>query len=176
MRLSMPDSYPTGVCLLVPIDAALVPIVAGELLSLQESRRWVPDDYESAYRAFAELGAYMTAICAQEIIESNNRLYRLLNTALFGQVYTLVSTEPLLITPDIPAVPDNSIIVPPSLLAVTETTVQVLINSLRGEDTSEFTGTGIKQQLEEIIAAINATGGLDDDILAQLVEVVALLA
>jgi hypothetical protein len=52
----------------------------------------------------------------------------------------------------------------------------VLINSLRGEDTPQFTGSGIKQQLEEVIAAIEAQGGLDDDMLAKLEQIALLLA
>jgi hypothetical protein len=176
MLLSMPIDYPTGVCILVPIDVSLVPIVAGQLLSLQESRKWVKTDYEAAYRAFAEVGAYMTALCAQDIIESNNRIYRLLDTALFGRVYSVITTEPLVISPDIPLVPDNSIISPPSLLSVTETTVEVLINSLRGEDTPQFTGEGVYQLLQAIIDAVQAQGGLDDDMLAKLEQIALLLA
>ena len=49
----------------------------------------------------------MAILCGgmNELVESNNRLYRLMDTALNGRVYTVDSTEPLLITPAIADVP-----------------------------------------------------------------------
>lgn len=69
MRLTFPDAYPTGKCVLVPIDVALIPLVSGALARYDEKRTWETASYEMAYRAFNELRQTMTAACASALIQ-----------------------------------------------------------------------------------------------------------
>jgi len=109
VKYAFPATYGED-CILVPIDAALVPMVAGALIHFQQRGYWKTDaDYEQGYNAFAELQADMSGRCIADLIESNNRIYRLLDTSLNGETYTSAPnpadpTRPL-VTPDIPAAP-----------------------------------------------------------------------
>jgi hypothetical protein len=109
MKYTFPVGYGER-CYLVPIDGALVPLVAGALRKFLESAVWeTREDYELGYNAVGELLANMTNNCATELIESSNRLYRLLDTALNGQIYTAPTSDPADITPAIPLVPSDEI-------------------------------------------------------------------
>jgi hypothetical protein len=105
-------AFPAGYgqdCVLVPIDAALVPLVAGAIVHFQLRGYWKTDvDYEAGYNAFAELQADMSGRCITDLVEGQNRIYRLLDTALNGVVYTASGDVPPVVTPAIPTVPDSS--------------------------------------------------------------------
>jgi hypothetical protein len=109
MKYIFPENYGEN-CVLVPIDVALVPLVSGALNKFQEQYVWETlDDWRQGYNAFAELQAAMANNCLRDLIESNNRLYRLLDTALNGTQYSTMSNpadpERPIITPEIPAAP-----------------------------------------------------------------------
>lgn len=175
MRISLPEEYPSGVCILVPIDRALVPFVAGALDQFVERRLWETESYEMGYRAFTELAATMTALCVTELIESNDRLYRLLNQAMYGQSYEVVTEDPLVITPAIPLVPAGDI-AGPSLLYNTDAALQLIDNSLNGTETGLYAYTpSVKDLLQSVIDSLAASGSADADQLEQLIEIVALL-
>ncbi len=107
MRYTFPPDYSERTCYLVPINVTLIPMVAGALRFFEKRGSWETEqDYEQGYTAFAELQVCLMKACIDDLVESNNRLYRLLDTALYGRVYQLVTTEPLTITPEIPPVPD----------------------------------------------------------------------
>lgn len=69
MRSTMPDNYPSGDCVLLPIDTALVPLVSGALADMLAQHRWVPSDYEEGYRAFTGVIATMTSLCASNLVQ-----------------------------------------------------------------------------------------------------------
>ncbi len=107
MRYDFPTDYETAPCYLVPINGALIPLVAGALKPFEERRSWNSDeDHEKAYNAFAALEAQMAACTMETFLQSNDRLYRLLDTAFNGRQYTVETTDPLVITPAIPDVPE----------------------------------------------------------------------
>ncbi len=110
MKYAFPANYGED-CILVPIDAALVPIVAGALIHFQLRGYWKTEaDYEQGYNAFAELQADMSGRCIVDLIESNNRIYRLLSTTLLGTEYTVTpAVSPL---PALPADPTRPTITP----------------------------------------------------------------
>ena len=92
------------VCVPIPI----IPFFRKLCDEMQERSIWqTRDDWLRAYQAFAEIEEELMAGCIQTLIESNNRLYRLLDTALNGTEYTVdVPTE--LVIPSIAAVPPIS--------------------------------------------------------------------
>ncbi len=98
-------------CILVPIDAALVPLISGALNKFQSEYIWDTSvDYELGYYAFAELQANLMNNCLQDLVDSNNRLYRLLDTSLNGTAYSATpATSP---PPAAPADPTRPTITP----------------------------------------------------------------
>jgi hypothetical protein len=81
-------------------------MVAGALLHFQQRGYWQTEtDYQQGYNAFAELQASMTNNCLTELIESNNRLYRLIDASLNGTTYTADGSTPPVVSPAIPAAP-----------------------------------------------------------------------
>lgn len=94
-------------CILVPIDAAIAPFVSGALNKFQSEYIWATqEDYEKGYNAFAELQAAMTNNCLQDLIDSNDRLYRLMDTALNGTAYSATpATSPPAAVPADPTRP-----------------------------------------------------------------------
>lgn len=112
MKYSFPANYGEE-CIIVAIDKALVPLVAGALKPFEQSYSWLSDeDYEQGYNAFAELQASFMNNCLSELVESNRQIYRLLDTALNGAAYTAEadpeSPGDLVVTPAIPAAPPAS--------------------------------------------------------------------
>lgn len=69
MRHHMPVPYPSGACVLVPVDARLVPILIHQLLPLLDARLWIVDDYEAGYRAASEVIANMATSCVADLVQ-----------------------------------------------------------------------------------------------------------
>jgi hypothetical protein len=100
----------------------------------------------------------------------------MLDSSLNGVTYTsAVVSGAVVITPEIPIVPAAA---SRSIHSRLERLEYLLDNAYNGAvHLPDFANaTGVRQQLADLIAAIQATGQLDDDILAELVQVAALLA
>jgi hypothetical protein len=176
MRRSFPADYGTRGCVLVPIDMALLPIVAGLLQPLEEERSWLPEDYEEAYWAIAALEACMAVTCLDDLIESNAKLYRLIDSGLFGRVYDAGALPPGTITPIIPAVPDLDF-ANPGLLGKVEYLSQAFQSMVGGIETPNFSGTpSVLALLQGVIDALNAEDTDFSDIISNLELIAALLA
>lgn len=178
MKYMLPAELATSPCYLVPIPAALIPLVAGALKHFEDRRSWNSDEeYERAYNAFAEVQANMLSLCVAQLIESNDRLYRLLNTALFGQAYTIETADPLLVLPAIAPARDLVIADPASVLGRMERLQQLLENALNGTETAQYDRPeGVRDLLAQLLEAIQQGDSLDVDMLAQLQAIAGLLA
>lgn len=175
-RLSFPTDYGTRGCALVAVDLSLLPIIAGLIKPLEEERSWVPADYESAYRAISALEACMTALCVQDLVESNNRLYRLIDSSMFGTVYDAGAEPPGTITPIIPDVPGLEF-ANPGLLGKVEYMSQALQSFVGGVDTPNFSGTpNVLTLLQGVIDALAADDTDITSILSDLELIIAALA
>jgi len=178
-RITFPADYAERPCYLVAINASLIPYVAGALRFFEKRGTWSTDaDYEAGYNAFAELQVCMMRLCVDDLIESNDRLYRMLDTALYGREYTVVSTDPVLVVePPIAATHLLAIEQEDSILGRMEDMRQLLQNALNGTDTPLYDrANGVRDLLEQLITALEATGDLDDDMLAKLAEIALLVA
>ena len=178
MAQTFPATYDTSSCYLVPINASLIPIVAGALGLFQERWAWNTDeDYERGYNAFAELKVCLMKTCIDALIESNNRLYRMLDTAIYGTQYLIQSPEPnLIVVPEIG--PTRSLFVEDerSIIGRMETFQQLLDNALNGTETPQYDrANGVRDLLEQLISSIGETGQYDEEMLARLVEIAGLL-
>lgn len=179
-------SYPFSVPIIPRSDAVLVcipidyiPFFRTFFESMQRRQTWRTDaDFITAYQVFAQIEVDMTNGCISDLIESNNRLYRLLDAALFGRSYTLADDDPLTIYPVIPAVPVLTLGAQPSLLSRAKRINEVVENALNGDIFADLSNnTSMRAQLQTIIEKLETSGGaLDDDMLAQLELIVGLLA
>jgi hypothetical protein len=81
----------------------LIPFVRRFFQDMQRREIWrTRADWFSAYQAFAELEGMLMAGCMQQLIDEQQRLYRLWDTALNGTAYTVAGDG---ISPELPAVP-----------------------------------------------------------------------
>ena len=122
----------------------------------------------------------MAILCGgmKELLERHDRMYRMLDTAIYGRVYSVVSTDPeLVVEPAIEPVHALAIEDPDSLLGRAEDMRQLLQNALNGTETSLYDRPdGVRDLLEQIKLAIEAGDDLDPEMLAKLGEIAVLLA
>ena len=93
---------------LVCVPAALVPLLGGLLGRLEPRYAWASEaDWRAGYQTIVSLQEqlFMSLNCVQQLIESNDRIYRLLDASLNGTQYELVGD---VISPPVAAVPPAS--------------------------------------------------------------------
>ncbi len=178
MRYTFPTDYAERKCYMVPINASLIPFVAGALKIFEERRSWHDDaEYELAYNAFVELEICMTRLCVDDLIESNDRLYRMLDTAIFGTSYEVTGDDPLTVEPIIFPTHTLDIADPASIMGRLEDSRQLLQNALNGTTTDLYSDVpGIRELLANLITAVEAGTTSEADVLAELVQIAGLLA
>lgn len=160
-----------------PVEA--LPFALGALWQRTQRYHWVsPDDWKRGRRLINELQVGLIMGCKNELLESQRQIYRLLDTALNGTTYTVASADPLEIEPAIPAVPPAWEDAPePSALYYSRETYRSVDNALHGRDHTGYSDLrNPRQQLDDLIAAVSGQGNLDDEQLAQLIQIVGLLA
>lgn len=140
-----------GALLCVPIP--LIPFFRQFFAEMQRTYPWrTRDDWYRGYQAFAQMEETLMAGCLTDLVESNNRIYRLLDTVLNGAGYfsTPNPADPdrPLIYPDIPATPPVQTTHGYALRAQIARIYQLMENAATG---AEFVSE----------TAIDGTGGLD---------------
>lgn len=179
MPFSFPIGYRETTCYLVPVRAALIPFLAGALRIYEAREAWQTEaDYNAAYNAFAELEASLMKNCIDELVESNRQIYRLVDSAFYGRTYTVVDSDPLVVAPSIPAVPDATLGGIPGTLSRLKRINELLENALLGYQFDDLpTRAGMIAMLEIIISELQVPDAtLDDEMLAKLAEIAGLLA
>lgn len=176
MAQSFPSDWRDQPCFLVAVPRPLVPYVGGLLKILEQRGFWTSEsDYLDAYTAVMELERCLMSTCLSDLIESNDRLYRMLNTALFGVTYATISTDPLVVTPAIAPHVTLDIHDQDSLLGRVDRLTQLTDNSINGTITPLYTATpSVKDLIQGVIDALAADTTDLDGILSQL-ETIALL-
>ena len=172
---TFPSDWRDQPCFLVSIPRPLVPYVSGLLKLLEQKGFWASsDDYVNGYTATIELEECLMATCLDVLLQQNDALYRLVNTALLGVAYTTVSEDPLVVTPAIAPHVNLDIHDQDSLMGRIDRLTQLIDNRIAGTDTPLYSDLpGLKQQLEDVIAAIGDTTDLTT-IISDL-EAIALL-
>jgi hypothetical protein len=182
MKYTFPANYAESDCYLVAINVALLPLVAGALKHFEERRCWHTDEeYESAYNAFAALEACMTSCCVRQLIDSNDRIYRLLDSALNGAVYAVAGAgtlaDPYLYEPAMPLVPQTLPGEEPSLKFSGEKTLRLIDNLVNATTyTDAPDNRNIRDMLQEIIDKAEGTGEFDEEIRDKLIQIALALA
>lgn len=174
---TFPDDWRDQPCFLVSIPRPLVPYVGGLMRILEQKGFWASNgDFERGYSAAVELEACLMSTCLNVLLEQNDALYRMLNTALLGVAYTTVSEDPLVVTPSIAPHVNLDIHDQDSLIGRIDRLTQLVDNRLAGTETPLYDQLpGIKQQLEEIISAIGEGTDLTE-VITNLEAIASLLA
>lgn len=177
MASTFPSDWRDQPCFVVAIPRPLVPFVGGLLKLLEQRGLWATsDDYERGYTATVELERCLMGTCLDTLLEQNDALYRLLNTGIFGVTYATVSTDPLVVTPAIAPHVTLDVHDQESIMGRLDRLTQLVDNRLAGTDTPLYDETpGIKQQLEEIIAALGEDVDLTE-VISNLEAIALLLA
>jgi len=178
MKATFPSDWRDQPCYLAKIPLPLVPFVAGLLKMLENRGFWASEtDYEQGYAATVETEACLMALCLDVLVQQNDALYRLLNTALLGVAYTTVTEDPLVVTPAIAPHVNLDIHDQDSLIGRIDRLTQLVDNRLAGTETPLYDQLpGIKQQLEDLIAAVEASAAEDEDVLNTLISILGALA
>jgi ABC-type transporter Mla subunit MlaD len=97
------------------------------------------------------------AACLNDMLDIQRATYRMLDNALYGTVYTVESSDPLIVSPDIPAVRQLSDANTGSLLDRSLDVNQLLQNALNGTITDRYADVpGIRAQLQSILDALTS--------------------
>lgn len=175
---TFPEDWRSQPCFLVAIPRPLVPYVGG-LMKIAENRGfWASnDDYTRAYTALLELEGCLMASCLDVLTEKIDAQYRLLNTVLRGQEYTVVSEDPLVITPDIAPAVDLAFVSYDSVLGRLARVADVVDNAINGTSTPEYDySPSVKDKLQAIVDAISANATDNAGIIEELVAILGALA
>lgn len=170
MPIPFPSDYDDNICYVVAINKALIPLVGG-LLKITEKRGfWLSDsDYEQGYNAIVDLESCLMATCLTDLVESNDRVYRLLNTAIFGQLYVVEGIDPLLVSPPIEPAVDLTVLDQDSLMGRLDRLTQLTDNTFNGTETPLYDYVpSVKTQLQAIIDAMGTDDTDIEDIIAKL--------
>lgn len=166
---------------LVDYIPAYTPFILYALWLKSQRYFWAtPEDWAIARSALAEQGAYFLMPGTIDIVNAVDRVYTLLDERLIGNERSVTGTGTALD----PFVYDPPLEQAAQFLDPTEGTVTFYLDhQLRGlqnisdGQTSIFFSEdrNIHDQLAAILEALTTEGGLDADMLAQLVQIVALL-
>lgn len=178
MPATFPADWREQPCFLVSVPAPLVQYVGGLLKILEKRGFWdTDDDYRNGYTAVSELEGCLMATCLNVLLEQNDALYRLLNTALFGVTYATVTTTPLVVTPAIAPHVTLDVHDENSLLGRIDRLTQLVDNTINGTSADLYSYTpSVKAQLQSIIDALGTENTDLSDVKAALVVIEGLLA
>jgi len=174
---TFPEDWRDQPCFLVSIPRPLVPYVGGLLKIAEQRGFWASDtDYIAGFSAVVELEECLMSTCLDVLLAQNDALYRLLNTALMGVTYETVSESPLVVEPSIAPHVTLDVHDQDSLMGRIDRLTQLVDNRLAGTETPLYDQLpGIKQQLEEIIAALGEGTDLTE-VISNLEAIALLLA
>jgi hypothetical protein len=178
MPVTFPPLYDTAPCYLVAINREMIPFVGG-LLKIAEKRGFwnTDDDYRRGYNAIVGIERCLMATCLTDLLEREDRLYRMLDTALYGTAYTIVTTDPLVVTPDIPAARGLDFDDQNSVLGRLDRLAQTQEAFVAGTDTPLYSGTpNVHALLQAIIDALASENTDIGSLLTKLEVIAGLLA
>jgi hypothetical protein len=176
MSETFPSNWREQPCYVVSIPLPLIPYVGGLLKLLEQRGLWTTnEDYINGYTATVELEECLMATCLDTLIEQQNALYRMVNTALFGATYETVGTDPLEVIPVIGPYVSLEVLNQESVLGRLDRLTQLVDNTFNGTETPLYDySPSIKGQLDAILTAISSDD-VDIDAIRVAAEAIALL-
>lgn len=173
---------PPYICELFEIDIQAIPFLLSALWHKSQRYNWKSDeDARIGRQMIAKQGASLLMGCSSEIVAAVDRLYRLTDAIHNGTVYGVSGTgtveDPYIYTPAMPLVPATAAGQEPSVKFSLEKSLRLIDNLVNGTTYADAPDSrNIRQQVEDLIAAVQAQGGLDDEMLDQLLAIAGLLA
>jgi hypothetical protein len=139
---------------------------------------WLSDaDYLRGYTAVTELEECLMATCLDVLLQQNDALYRLVNTAVYGVAYATTSTDPLIVEPAIAPHVTTDIHDYESIMGKLENMLQLVDNSLNGTATPHYDNPpSVRDKLQEVIDALSTEDTDLGSILTQLELIAAAVA
>ena len=177
----MPEEFPEDwrdqPCFVVAIPRPLVPYVGGLLKLLENRGFWLSDtDFLQGYTATVELEACLMSTCLDVLLEKQDAQYRLLNTAIFGQLYETTSSDPLVVVPAIEPHVTLENFEEDSVMGRLDRLTQLVDNTFNGTETPLYNYTPyVKEQLQLIIDALGEGTDLSE-VISNLEAIALLLA
>ena len=174
---TMPEDWEEQPCFVVAIPRPLVPYVSGLLKMAEQRGFWATtDDFQRGYKAVIALEGCMMSTCLDVLLEKQDALYRLVNTGIFGVEYSTVTPDPLVVSPAIEPYVTLENFDQDSIMGRIDRLTQLVDNRLAGTETPLYDELpGIKQQLEDIIAALGEGTDLSE-VISNLEAIALLLA
>lgn len=164
-------------CEIAVFPVAVVPFALGSLEYRIPRYVWADSSYLRGLQLVRSMQLAILCGGVKEITDRQDALYRMLGTAIYGTAYNVVSSEPLVVEPQIWPTHELAIDDEDSLLGRAEDQRQLLLNALNGNDTPHYSRpNGVRDLLELIQAAVEASDDLDPEMLAKLSELAVLLA
>ncbi len=131
---------------LAVFPVAVVPFALAALEYRIPKYVWADDSYARGVQLVRSLQMSLLTGGMQELVEGQNRIYRLVDSAMYGRTYTVETEEPLVIAPEIPLVPDQTL-EPAGLIS--------LVDSLPGIlDAGWFGIGGHKATIADVVSAL----------------------
>lgn len=122
---------------LVFVPRNFIGILAGLLASITERRFWDSDaDYAIAYNTIARIRICMLDCPSTRLVRATEATYRLIDAVFNGTVYTVTSTEPLVVEPAIQDAPSLNPILPGNLAQLSDARdkLQAIIDAMATDD------------------------------------------
>lgn len=167
---------------LIELDTASIPYLLGSMWTREQRYHWITaDDARDGRQMLAKQGAAMLLGAADRIIESVDRVYRLIDVVNNGAVYTYSGlgtlASPYVYSPGLPVVPSAAPGDEPSVKFSLEKLLRLQDNLTNGTTYGDAPDDrNFRQQLDDIKAALESGESLDPEILAELVQILAALA
>jgi hypothetical protein len=174
---TFPEDWRDQPCFLVAVPRPLVPYVGGLLKIAEQRGFWASSiDYSRGYTAVLELEECLMSTCLDVLLQQNDALYRLVNTALLGQAYTTTSSDPLVVDPAIEPWVALTVLDQDSVMGRLDRLTQLIDNTFNGTEVPLYLYTPyIKEQLQSIIDALGDSTDLTT-IISDLEAIALLLA
>lgn len=179
MAQQFPSGWQESKDVLVCIPSAILPYMQSACELLRRSPRWSSESKQDAIEALIYTQRQLSmARCLDELIESQNRIYRLLEARLSGTQYSWESDGEgnITISPAIPITPAPNISA--AMMLHWELLDKRLDNALNGTSYGGYpTNGGVRPLLEQILAKIGEGSASPEDIeeILQLLGQIAVL-
>jgi hypothetical protein len=157
-----------------------IPIVQG-MIWLRSQKYWWQDE-ESARNGrqmLYEMGVSMLTNCNDEVVQAVDRLYRLQDSIHNGTVYSRsgegTPQDPYVYNPPMPSVPLTAVYSEPGLRWNVDDLREMLANFTQGTATVNYPDVrNPRQQLQEILTAIQGMEGADTEQIENLLNLIVL--
>lgn len=169
-------------CELVEVDIPAIPFMLAALGHKAQKFYWASEDEATEGRQLlAKQAASLLMPCGKEIVESVDRLYRLTDVVNNGAIYSYsgagTTLDPYIYSPPMPVVPLRLPGLEPSVKFSLEKVLRLHDNLVNGTTyTDAPDARNLRQQLEDILTALDSSDSLDPEMLAKLGEILIALA